>query len=104
MMETVRPRNNTLTVSGPESESDFFLEADDVTGTQRVELRNVPRSTPVGAVTQTLAARMSLPQNVPWALRRASDGEYLEDRPIGEQVESGAKVTMTPRTHLGGMK
>ena len=104
MMETVKPRINTLTVSGPGLDADFFLEADDVTGTQHVELRNLSRSTPVSAVTQTLAARMALPQNVPWALRRASNGEYLEDRPIGEQVENGARVTMTPRTHLGGMQ
>ena len=103
MMETLPNRNHTRTGAGAGPDSDFFLEADDVTGTQHVELRNVNRATPVSTVTRTLASRMSLPQNVPWALRRASDGAYLEDRPIGDQVQNGAKVTMTPRTHLGGV-
>jgi hypothetical protein len=47
----------------------FRFEAADVTGTHLIDARDVHRATPAGAVAQALAARMELPQNVPWALR-----------------------------------
>jgi hypothetical protein len=46
---------------------------------------------------------MALPGNVPWALRDEATGAYLdEEKPIGAQIETGSKVTLTPKTHLGG--
>jgi hypothetical protein len=43
-----------------------------------------------------------LPENVPWALRDEQTSAYLDDaRPIGEQLHPGARVTVTPKTHLG---
>jgi hypothetical protein len=81
----------------------FHFEAADVTGTHLVDARDVQRSTPAGAVAQAMAARMGLPQNVPWALRDDRSGNYLdEQRAIGDQVESDeARLTVVPKTHLG---
>jgi hypothetical protein len=88
-----------LPEAGPET---FTLEAMDVTGTQRVTAEDIQPSLPAESVARALAARMALPQNVPWALRSDTTGAFLEDRtPIGEQIEPGAQVTVVPKTHLG---
>ena len=86
---------------GPAAET-FSFEASDVTGTQTVVANDVQRILPAGAVARSLAAWMKLPDNVPWALRNESTSAFLdEERPIGEQIRPGAKVTVTPKTHLG---
>lgn len=66
------------------------------------------RSAPVFSVTKALAGRMALPMNVPWALRNDRTSAFLDDdKPIGDQVESGpgktekATLTLVPKTHLG---
>jgi hypothetical protein len=80
----------------------FSFEAGDVTGTHRVTANDVQGSLPAGAVARALASRMALPDNVPWALRDERTSAYLDDaRPIGEQIAPGARVTVTPKTHLG---
>ncbi len=80
----------------------FSFEASDVTGTHQVFVENVDRSLPAGAVARALAARMSLPQNVPWGLRENSNSAFLADeQPVGSQIEPGASVTITPKSHLG---
>lgn len=97
--------NRQATVLGgePQSSDVFSFEAADVTGTYRVVADDVQRSLPAGAVAQALASRMSLPENVPWGLRDDSTSAFLDDeRPIGEQIEPGTSVTVTPKTHLGG--
>ena len=82
--------------------SAFHFEARDVTGTHVLKARNVQRSTPAGAVASALAARMALPRNVPWMLREDSTGALLdESKPVGDQIESGAKVVLSPKAHLG---
>jgi hypothetical protein len=82
------------------AESLAFTAAD-VTGTHTAEA-SVPRALPAHAVAESLVASMSLPKNVPYALRDESTGAYLDDaRPIGEQIGPAAKVTVTPKTHLG---
>jgi len=82
--------------------STLDLEAVDVTNTRSLNARGVQYSTPVRAVTRAFAARMDLPGNVPWALRNDRTGAILdEERPIGEEIESGARVVLTPRSHLG---
>jgi hypothetical protein len=87
---------------GPARRNAFVFEAEDVTGTHTLEPDDVDPSTPVGSVARVLAARMELPQNVPWALRDNRSGSYLDDDvPIGDQVETGAQLVITPRTHLG---
>jgi len=91
-------------VLAPESPAaaTFSFEATDVTGMHRVVASEVQRALPAGAVAKALAVRMSLPENVPWALRDESTSAFLDDdKPIGEQIELGAKVTVTPKTHLG---
>jgi hypothetical protein len=84
----------------------FEFEATDVTGTHSVTVssRDVDiKLTPTWAVTRSLVARMALPGNVPWALRDEDTGAFLdEDEPIGAQIQTGSKVTLTPKTHLGG--
>jgi len=76
--------------------------ASDVTGTQSVEAQDIQASLPASAVAASLAASMQLPENVPWGLRDDATGGFLEDRrPIGEQIEPGSSLTITPKTHLG---
>jgi hypothetical protein len=92
----------TTTASGGGRGSTLTLFAEDVTGTYTLEAPDVPYATEAGAVARTLADRMGLPQNVPWTLRNDRSGQYLEEEvEIGRQIEPGAKVTVTPRTHLG---
>ena len=82
--------------------SNFELSATDVTGTHVLEAYDMPRGTPAGEAAMSLASRMSLPINVPWALRNDQTGGYLDDdREIGDQIEAGSRVTVTPKTHLG---
>ena len=89
-------------VAEREAADTFSFEASDVTGTQTVVASDVQRVLPAGAVARSLAAWMKLPENVPWALRDESTSAFLEEeRPIGEQIQPGAKVTVTPKTHLG---
>jgi len=88
--------------SGARRGGTFHFEARDVTGTHILEARNVQRATPAGAVASALAARMALPRNVPWMLRDDTTGAVLdESKPVGEQIESGAKVVLSPKAHLG---
>jgi len=80
----------------------FDLQATDVTGTHSILARDVQRTLSAGDVARSLAAVMLLPDNVPWSLRDEGSSAFLDDdRPIGEQVEPGAKVTITPKAHLG---
>jgi hypothetical protein len=76
------------------------LRVIDVTGTLEMEAELQP-TVPTGAAARTLAERMELPTDVPWALRD-DRGAFLDDeRQLGEQLETGARVTLTPKTHLG---
>ncbi len=78
------------------------LEATDVTGTHTVRLSAVEPNVPAGVLAAAIAARMSLPDNVPWMLRDDATSVFLdEQRAVGDQIRPDAKVTITPRTHLG---
>jgi len=78
------------------------LEVETVTGTRSFVASDIDPMLPAGVLAKTLSAELALPQNVPWMLRDSASASFLEnERAIGEQVESGAKVTLTPRTHLG---
>ena len=97
---TIEPTESSP-ANGTARKRSFTLEASDITGTHYIEGRPVQRTTPAGEVARTFAAQMSLPTNAPWALRDES-GAFLEDQlAIGDQVEAGAKVTVTPKSHLG---
>ena len=77
------------------------IRAHGVTGSEDVEVE-VQRNTPAGAVAQSLAAMLNMPTDIPWGLRDDGSSVYLEDRPIGDQIQPGASISVTPKTHLGG--
>lgn len=78
------------------------LFATDVTGSHELEAPGIDRSTPAGAVANAFANRMELPTNVPWGLRNDETAAYLsDDEPIGDQIETGSRVVVTPKSHLG---
>ena len=99
----VKPNDTTPGKSnGSSKAAGLDLEAVDVTATHELRARGVDRATPAGAVAQAFAARMALPKNVPWTLRNDRTGAILdEESPIGEQVETGSRVVLTPKSHLG---
>ncbi len=76
------------------------FRAQTVTGHEAIEVR-FQRSTPADAVAESLADMLGMPGDVPWALRDDNSSAYLDERPIGNQIEPDAQITVTPRTHLG---
>ena len=84
------------------SSSPVSFQARNITGTQAFPME-MDRDLTVSSITQSIAARMALPTDVIWALRDDDSSAYLDDgRPIGDQIAPGARVTITPKTHLGG--
>lgn len=78
------------------------LTAHDVTETQELVLDGVQRDLPAGALAETLARRMALPDDVPWALRDNVTSRVLDEKlPIGDQLSPAGSLTVFPRTHLG---
>jgi hypothetical protein len=76
------------------------FRAANVTGTQEIPVE-FGRNLSARAVTDSIAHRMSLPDDVPWTLRDDDSSAYIdEERPIGDQIEPGARLTITPKTHL----
>ena len=70
--------------------------------THTVTASDVQSSLPAGAVASALARQMSLPSDVPWALRDDATSAFLEDGvAIGDQIDTDARLTVTPKTHLG---
>ena len=96
---------NVIAEDTPETEredADFRLHANDVTGTVSLDARDIQPSAPAGMIAEAMASRMQLPSNVPWMLRSDRTGAFLEeDQPIGDQIETGSRVVVTPKTHLG---
>ncbi|NIP94932.1 MAG: hypothetical protein GWO24_16400 [Akkermansiaceae bacterium] len=91
--------------SGSSAAAVLDLDVIDVTASREVQARGVEHTTPAGSVARALAARMALPNDVPWALRHDRTGVILdEESPIGEQVETGSRVVLTPKSHLGGLR
>jgi hypothetical protein len=89
-------------VAPPPRSPSFRLRVTDATESLELETDLQPDA-PAGAVAQSLAQRMELPTDVPWALRD-DRGAFLDDeRQIGEQLDttSNPRVTLTPKTHLG---
>lgn len=79
--------------------------ATDVTGTLTIDASEVDRSLPAGAVARSVASRMSLPADVPWALRSdVSSAQLADDVAIGDQIDTDSSLTIFPRTHLGGTR
>jgi len=96
---TTEPAGGAHTALRPNG---FRFQVADVTGTHVVDVQDLDRKTPVSAVAAALAARMELPRQTSWALRENRTGSYLDDqRAIGDQVETEARLTLSPRAHLG---
>ncbi len=90
----------TVPSGAPPRTSAFRLQVTDVTGSTAFEAELDP-SARAGSVAQLLARQVELPSDVPWGLRD-DRGSFLDDeRQIGEQVAADARVTLTPKTHLG---
>jgi len=84
------------------TETMLTFYATNVTGTQELPVE-VRRDLPAETVAQSLASLMSMPDNVPCVLRDDGSSSFLKDRePIGDQIEPGTRVTVTPKAHLGG--
>ena len=83
------------------AESMIRFRAHGVTSTESIEVQ-FQRSTPVAAVARSLAEMMAMPADIPWGLRDDGSSVYLDDRPIGDQIQPDAAVSLTPKTHLGG--
>ena len=76
------------------------FRASNVTGTRELNL-SVARNETVEDVATSIAQLMNLPTDVAWSLR-ADRGQFLDEQSrIGEQLDPGAHVSITPRTHLG---
>jgi hypothetical protein len=91
-------------MESPKPSSFVRFRATDVTFTREVPEAEFQASTPTWAVTRALAAQMSLPLGVPYALRDDRTSAYLDDeKPIGDHIRSDENptVSVTPRTHLG---
>ena len=85
-----------------ETSTTLSFHAYDVTGSFSVNAADIQGALPVGAVASSVAAMMHLPENVPYALRDDFSSEYLDNSmPIGDAIKSGARLTITPKTHLG---
>ncbi len=96
------PKNDAVEVPVSADENGTFsFDTVDVTGTHEAHVSDVDPNLPAQVVARALAARMALPQNVPWSLHDSS-GAFLDDNvSIGEQVKSGETLTVAPKTHLG---
>jgi hypothetical protein len=90
----------TATAATTASSEMLLFQATNVTGTQEIPFE-FGRNLPARAVTDSIASRMALPEDVPWTLRDDDSSAYLdEERPIGDQIAPGARLTITPKTHL----
>lgn len=92
------------TIPLSESPKSFQFLARNVTATKTVPV-DVVAALPAEEVARAVAELMAMPQDTPWALREDDTASFLDgDRPIGEQIRPGARVTLTPKSHLGGVR
>ncbi len=74
----------------------------DVTGLHTLDFENVDGHRSVSDVATSIASLMDLPTNIPYALRDDTRAKMLvDDAPLGNQVDLGAKLVLTPKVHLG---
>ncbi len=87
--------------SSSESLDELSIRARNITGTQDLALE-VRRGLPAGELTRSIADLMSLPDDTTWVLRNDDSSAFLDNtRSIGEQIAPGARLTVTPQSHLG---
>ena len=92
-----------LTATERSTSRTISFTARDITGVHEITVDDMPADAPAGDVARSLANRLNLPTNVPWSLRSDTSAEYLKDDvDLASQLpETGAKLTISPRTHLG---
>lgn len=89
-------------VADSDSARTLTLEVENVTRTRSVTA-TFQSAVRVGDAAAALASRLSMPSGVPYALRSNRTAGYLEDgKSLGEAVEPGDKLCVTPKCHLGG--
>jgi hypothetical protein len=91
------------TATRSRSPATVSFTANDITAFHTATVDDIPADALAGDVALTVANRLNLPTNVPWSLRDNVGPNYLRaDVQIGQQIPAaGAKLTLTPRTHLG---
>lgn len=91
------------TATQPDTPRTISFTVRDITGLHEITVDDMPADAPAGEVARSLANRLNLPTNVPWSLRSDTSAEYLkDDDDLASQLpETGAKLTISPRTHLG---
>ena len=95
-------KTENVNPSGGGAPESLLLHAVTVTGSQEIPVEVGPELS-VRSVTDAIAHRMALPSGVSWTLRDDRSSAYLDDEgAIGDQIAPGARVTITPKTHLGG--
>jgi hypothetical protein len=95
-------KTEVATTSGSGAPTALLLHAVNVTGSQEIPVEVGPELS-VRSVTDAIAHRMALPGDVAWTLRDDGSAAYLDDEgAIGDQIAPGARVTITPKSHLGG--
>ena len=86
----------------PEIRPSLRFQARNVTATKTLPVDVSPDLT-AEAVASAIASLLAMPQDTGYALREDDSASFLDgDRPIGEQIQPNARVTLTPKTHLGG--
>lgn len=98
-------QDKPVVMDAPPAAGLFAFRARDVVASQEIQVSDIARGTPAGAVAQSIAARLSLPTDVPWALRNDRTGTWLrDDVPIDAQLreDADASITIVPKAHLGG--
>jgi hypothetical protein len=90
------------TISPPDRPKSIPFQARNVTGSKTLAV-DVESGLRAEEVARSVAELLALPSDTPWALREDDSAQFLDgDRAIGEQIHPGARVTVTPRAHLGG--
>ena len=95
------PQSDLAIAPGAPGDDLLSLELSDVTGTHSAVAGDVQHSLPAGAVARAAASQFSLPDNVPWSLHDDRGAFLDDDAPIGNQVQSGDRLWVSPKTHLG---
>ncbi len=77
------------------------IRANNVTGTREIEI-SVDPNLRTDDVTGVLIDELMLPDTTTYVMRDEDSSRYLVgDNAIGDEITTDARVTVTPRTHLG---
>ena len=87
------------------------LEASDVSGQNRVRVKNVQRGAAVGELVRGLVAKMGLPakdsagRDLAYHARHEREGRHLNPSElVGDTLREGDQVTLQPDIQAGGLR